>query len=37
MLAKNGFDDLFLTGDEFASFLTDEEKRVQTDPRPRSG
>ena len=35
VLAKNGFDDVFLAGEEFASFLTEEEKRV---PRscPRS-
>ncbi len=30
VLTKNGFDDLFLTGDGFDQFLTAEEKRVQT-------
>jgi putative tricarboxylic transport membrane protein len=30
VLTKNGFDDLFLTGEEFDTFLTDEQKRVQT-------
>jgi putative tricarboxylic transport membrane protein len=29
VLAKNGFDDVFLTGDDFATFLTEEEQRVQ--------
>lgn len=29
VLAKNGFDDVFLPGDDFASFLIEEEKRVQ--------
>ena len=29
VLAKNGFDDVFLPGEEFAGFLTEEEKRVQ--------
>jgi putative tricarboxylic transport membrane protein len=29
VLAKNGFDDVFLTGDAFATFLTEEELRVQ--------
>ena len=29
VLAKNGFDDVFLTGDAFATFLTEEEQRVQ--------
>ena len=30
MLAKNGWDDQFLTGDAFATFLADEETRVST-------
>jgi putative tricarboxylic transport membrane protein len=29
VLAKNGFDDVFLTGDDFAAFLIEEEQRVQ--------
>ncbi|GAA1433063.1 tripartite tricarboxylate transporter substrate-binding protein [Microlunatus lacustris] len=29
VLAKNGFDDIFLAGEEFATFLTEEETRVQ--------
>ncbi len=29
VLAKNGFDDLYLTGDDFGTFLTEEEQRVQ--------
>jgi putative tricarboxylic transport membrane protein len=29
VLSKNGFDDLYLTGDEYAAFLTEEEQRVQ--------
>jgi putative tricarboxylic transport membrane protein len=29
VLAKNGFDDVFLAGEEFATFLTEEETRVQ--------
>ncbi len=30
VLTKNGFDDLYLTGDDYATFLTDEEERVRT-------
>ncbi len=30
VLTKNGFDDLYLTGDDYATFLTDEEVRVRT-------
>ena len=30
VLTKNGWDDTFLTGDAFATFLSDEEKRVRT-------
>ena len=29
VLSKNGFDDLYLTGDEYGAFLTEEEQRVQ--------
>jgi len=29
VLAKNGFDDLYLTGDDYQTFLTEEEQRVQ--------
>jgi putative tricarboxylic transport membrane protein len=29
VLAKNGFDDVFLAGEDFGTFLTEEEKRVQ--------
>ena len=29
-LAKNGWDDTFMAGDEFATFLTTEQARVKT-------
>ncbi len=34
---KNGWDDAFLPGDEFAAFLTEEKTRVVRRARPRSG
>ena len=37
MLTKNGWDDLFLPGEEYATFLTEEENRVRDDSRTRSG
>ena len=30
MLTKNGWDDLFLPGEAYATFLTEEENRVRT-------
>jgi putative tricarboxylic transport membrane protein len=30
VLVKNGWDDLFITGDEYAAFLAEEEARVRT-------